>query len=235
MALAIQTVNAIAAALEKLTEQKGKKGKDVFNEKANKLVGLKNLLRTTLLKAQSNELVDAVPEGEEELGKKETSRDLGCLAGLLLAGIQRYVCKAKGDAAKKKELCDLFIDASAGFLTGVPAGGFVFGPVGDILKYASHRWYHDDIEGVLDRISRAVRQHFDEYIAAPIFFDGQYVSKLQEGKKEEKVIKVDWDEFSKWYDQIISWNEMQNEMIVWERRMDKKKAKEEEKKKSRGW
>lgn len=267
MALAIQTVSAIAAALEQLKTQIDKKKKDEVEEdtkwedffsqlkatfvgksgeskkdkddernkmcsevreekklklakerKEKRLVELKDLLGRTLSKAQSNEFVDGEPEGEEGARKKEFSRDLGCLAGLLLAGVQRYVYQAQGDAAAKKEICDLFIDASAGLLTGIPVGGFVFGSVGSVVKYASHIWYHDGIEGKLGQLSKAVRHHFDEFIAAPVFFDGEYVEKAEKEGGEDKVIEVDWDEFSKWYDQVISWNEMQNEVTVWEQR-----------------
>lgn len=84
----------------------------------------------------------------------------------------------------------------------------------------THRWYYDDEEGQLGQLSRAVRQHFDEFIAAPVFFDGEYVEKAPEGG-EDNVIEVDWDEFSKWYDQVILWDEMQNEVIVWEQRRKK--------------
>jgi hypothetical protein len=256
--LAIQTVSAIAAALEQLKEQINKKKEDeieedkkwekLFNQwkttivekvrdkderkkqermhsevkeekdlklarerKEKKLVELEDLLVRTLSTAQSNEFVDGEPEGEEGARKKWFSRDLGCLAGLLLAGVQRYVRRAQGNAAAKRELCDLFIDASAGLLTGIPVGGFVFGPIGSVVKYASHRWGYDDKEG-LGQLSGAVRQLFDEFIAAPVFFDGEYVEKAQKKGGEDKVIEVDWDEFSKWYDTVISWNEMKNEM-----------------------
>jgi len=274
VALAIETVSAIAAALVQLKKQIDKKKKDKDNEKKKwkelfskfkitivekagesekdsderkmheeverekmlklkkeweeeRLVELKELLERTLSKAQSNELVDGEPEGEEEERKKEFSRDLGCLAGLLLAGVQRYVCQAQGDVANRKELCDLFIDASAGLLTGIPVGGFVFGPVGSFVKHASHKWHFDNKEGSLGKLSRAVRQHFDEFIAAPVFFDGEYVEKAQKEGEKDNVIEVDWDEFSKWYDTVISWNEMQNEMIVWQQREDKKREDKE--------
>ena len=264
VALAIQTVSAIAAALEQLKEQidqkkidedkedmvwrnlfsklktsiendenqkkmhseleKEKKLKLAKERKEKRLVELKDLLVRTLSKAQSNESVDGETEGEEGARRKEFSRDLGCLAGLLLAGVQRYVRKAQGDAANKKEICDLFIDASAGLLTGIPVGGFIFGPVGSVGKYASHRLHHDDKEGELGQLNRGVRQHFDQFIAAPVFFDGEYVEKAQEEGGENSVIEVDWDEFSKWYDQVISWNEMQNEMIAWEQRKRRQTA-----------
>ncbi|KAJ4376482.1 hypothetical protein N0V83_001766 [Neocucurbitaria cava] len=106
----------------------------------------------------------------------------------------------------------------------------IFGPVGSVVKYASYRWFHNDQDDKIAHLSRTVRQHFDELIAAPIFFDGEYVETAQEKGKDDKVIEVDWHEFSKWYDEVISWNEMHNEM---EREREQKEDEKKKKKKGR--
>jgi hypothetical protein len=230
VALAIQTVNAISAALEQLNEEKKGEKKEKKEkkkeEKEERLAKLKSLLARTLSKAQLSKAANDQSEVEREARKKEFSRDLGCHAGLLLAGVQRYICKAQGSVDDKKELCDLFIDASSGLLTGIPAGGFVFGAFGPLAKFGAHKWYFASEARNLGQLSRGVRQYFDEFIAAPIFFDGEFEEKKESGEK--KVVEVKWEEFSKWYDQVISWNEMQNEMMEWD---VKEKRKQETKKK----
>ncbi|KAF2867400.1 hypothetical protein BDV95DRAFT_598080 [Massariosphaeria phaeospora] len=222
--LAIETVNAISTVLEQLNEKtkEGEEGKEGEN-KRKRLIGLKSLLTRTLSKAHTPKVA------HDQL--EEMSRDLGCHAGLLLAGVQRYICKAQESVADKKELCDLFIEASSGFLSAIPMAGCLSASLGAAAKDRAHKWYFDNRAGQEGQLSRDVRQHFDEFISAPIFFDGEFVSmeETKEGTKEN-VIKVDWEEFNKWYSQVISWNEMRNEMIVWEEKAAKKERKAASKK-----
>jgi hypothetical protein len=228
--LTMCTIEAVGAALEKFqADNKGdsKRPAEMDTEK-NTFV---NLLRSTLSKATIAE-VDKDGNSPEEL-EKEYSRDLGCHAGLLIAGFQRYIFRSQAKAQERKALCDLFIDVSTGMLTGIPLGGFVFSPVGSLAKFSAAKWLFDKYGEERRQLSQKIKQVFDESLAAPIFFDGEVIEKtLENGQETVAVHKADWEEFSKWYDQVISWNHT-NIKQLGDKDEEEKKEKKEKKKKEK--
>jgi hypothetical protein len=252
------TIEAVGAALDQF--QANNKGD---SERPARMGTEKNtfdnLLRSTLSKATiaADDKVDYTPEELE----KQYSRDLGCHAGLLIAGFQRYIFRTQAKAQERKALCDLFIDVSTGMLTGIPLGGFVFGPVGSLAKFSAAKWLFDKYGEERRQLSEKIKQFFDESLAAPIFFDGEFVEKKHKNRQEKHengqeklenrqekhengqekhkngqetgvVHKADWEEFSKWYDQVISWNHT-NIKQLGDKDEEEKKEKKEKKKKEK--
>jgi hypothetical protein len=166
----------------------------------------KTLLSTTLKLGADG--AKNYPHLDPDAQTKRVSRDLGCLAGLMLAGVQGYIHKSGEDLQSKMMLCNLFIDATSGLLTGVPVAGFLFGPVGSITKHAAQKLFYKEPERKILYLGQAIKQHFDEFIAGPIFFDGKFVFKPETPGGKEEPKQVEWWAFSKWYEQVISWNQL---------------------------
>lgn len=135
------------------------------------------------------------------------SRDLGCHAGLLLAGIQAYFLRSKENDEDMEIKCDLLIDVMSGFLNGVPTVGFVFGPAGSVAKTLFHKFSSEKKKKRREQVSQGIKEYFDESVWAPIFFDDEFFLEDAHGTALIAPEKVEWAVFSKWYEQIIRWNQ----------------------------
>ena len=139
------------------------------------------------------------------------SRDLGSHAGLLLGGIQRYFLLSDEADKDKQEKCNLLIGAVSGLLTGIPIAGFVFGPVGEVAKFIFNKASTTRHKKAREQVSQGIKDYLDESIFAQIFFDGKFGLKRKDGAREDIIIKeqeVQWEVFSKWYEQMIKWNQV---------------------------
>jgi hypothetical protein len=130
---------------------------------------------------------------------------LGCHAGLLLAGIQAYFLQSKDKEEDMQVKCELLIDVVSGLLNGVPGGGFVFGPAGSVTKLLFRKLSSE--KESRERVSQGIKEYFDETVWAPIFFDGKFFLNDRNGNVLIAPEEVTWEVFSKWYEQIIRWNQ----------------------------
>lgn len=225
--LAIRTARAVATALEysielnpdRLKAEKkswlGKYKRDKDNKTAVPTrKPLDDLLVNTLKKAEWKEDHNGTsPDMNEAAKEKEEnrlyrySRDLGCHSGLLLAGIQTYLMRSQEEEEEMEIKCTLLIDVVSGLLSGVPQAGFLFGPVGSLVKLLKHEDLKKNQEN-REKVSRNIKEYFDETVWAPIFFDDEFFLKDREGNDLIGTERVKWDVFSQWYEQIIRWNQV---------------------------
>ena len=194
----------VAAAGMRKTKKEREDKRRKRKERKMKEERFKDLLASTLMLEVDG--TTHYPSHSKEEQVKLASRDLGCHTGLMLAGVQRYIFKSTGDLKGKRILCDLFIDISSSLATGIPVVGFLFGTMGSLAKHTAHKLRSNKKENKLDLLRQAVKHNFDEHIAGPIFFDKKLSINQEEGEPVEW--EVQSEEFSKWYEQVISWNEL---------------------------
>lgn len=158
-------------------------------------------------------------EGEKEPGKEnkqlktllsdtflraKNDQDRGCQIGILVAGVQHYVRNGTGKIDDRLEKTKTVLDFVTGMLGGTPVAGFVFAPVGSIIKYFLHRRSEkkkEELTKVLDG-THAVKTYFCQAIRGPIFLQGRLVVK-KDGKEE--VVEVDRRVFIEWYQEMLEW------------------------------
>ncbi|KAF2741549.1 hypothetical protein EJ04DRAFT_571620 [Polyplosphaeria fusca] len=107
--LAIRTVGAIATALEHLEKLPYRRKVDRKQKRGNEAIRVQPSTKKSKLEDLLNNTISWADNSKEKLsgfGPNERliqyNRDLGCHAGLLLAGVQRYVLKVKKSNADKK-------------------------------------------------------------------------------------------------------------------------------------
>ena len=131
-------------------------------------------------------------------------KERGCEAGILFAGIEKYVKNGQESRRRKLEKCGLIVDVVCGLLSGIPTGGFLFSAVGALTKAYQERQSlkKDKIE--LSQIIDAVRMDFNRTIRFPIFQDGKLSIEDDDGNLKD--VKVKRQVFCAWYDEIILYN-----------------------------
>ena len=162
-------------------------------------------------------IVDTVYYGYRHEADKEQQRndcDTGCRIGFFVASLQLCVLQTEEKREKRQKVIDTIIDVACGLLGGTPVAGFAFGAAAPLLKILAERYMLQDGQ---QKTMAAIRLFYRSNIEHQIFRDNRLEIKVgvpayQDGKRitknEIKEVKIQYDDFEKWYKKILEWTGM---------------------------